>query len=77
VKALFDKHTLVWLTILAVGVLLAGCAEAKTVYVDDYRELRPYTTTVLSETLPAPDSQPSAVEPVGANAQAQVSGTGG
>jgi hypothetical protein len=70
-KAQSNKHTSVWLTIFAVSALLVGCAEAKTVYVDDYRELRPFTTTVLSDTQPAPSSRPSADE------QSRVSATGG
>lgn len=59
------------LMVLALTALLAGCADAKTVYVDDYQELRPYTTTVLSDTQPVPSSQPNADQ------RARASATGG
>ena len=57
--------------------LLAGCAAPKTVYVDNYRELRPFVTTVLSETKPSPTSQPIADEPPSDDKPVQASATGG
>ena len=62
--------------IFAALALFAGCAAPKTVYVDDYRDLRPFTTTVLSNTPPAPASQSVADEQAERDKQVQASATG-
>ncbi len=55
----FGSHrvSLTGIAILTMFLLISGCAQENTIYVDDYSELRPYTTTLLSNTQPAPDDQ--------------------
>jgi len=52
-----QKVSLTGITILTMFLLIVGCAQENTIYVDDYRELRPYTTTLLSNTQPASEDQ--------------------
>lgn len=60
-----QEVSLTGIAILTIFLLIVGCAQENTIYVDDYRELRPYTTTLLSNTQPASEDQARKEETAG------------